>query len=280
MEHPRISAVGSGPWQDPTAPASRIGRWTGEGTYSAFGVRWDVRADDPAAFQLFLDHMPTVSEPCRPARDGARSYALRSTGSAFELSADRVALARGSDLGELGEVFQRDLEWTVAERAPRRVFVRAAAVGWRDRVIVLIGAPRSGKRTLVRALVRLGATYFSDDYAVFDGTRVHPYPGRLPIWMEPGMHHAFLADGVHHEPKPLPVGIVVFTSFCPGALWRPKLLSRGQALLGLLGQAAALRRDPTRVLRGLDAVTRACRALSGPRGDAPGAAQFLLERLV
>jgi hypothetical protein len=279
MEHPRISVEGTMSWQASAELEAKPGA-APEGTFSVFGVSWRVRSDDRAAFHVLLDHMPATSE-ASVSSDVARSYALRSApAGGFELTGDDTVLARSSDLGDVANVFHQDLQWTVAERAPRRVFVRAAVVGWRDRTIVLPGGPRSGKSTLVRALVRLGATFFSDEYAVFDGTRVYPCPGRLPIWAEPGMRHAFGMDGVPREPRPLPVGIVVFTSFCPGALWRPKLLSRGQALIGMFGHALASRRDPERVLRVLDGVSRACHALEGVRGDAPGAAKFLLDRLV
>lgn len=282
MEHPRISVDGSTSWEDSTDLHVKPGT-SHEGTFSAFGVNWYLRSDDSSAYQVLLDQMPAKSEAC-PSTAVARSYALRTLpsvcGGGFELTAGDLPLARSSDLGEVADAFHQDLKWTVAERAPRRVFLRAAVVGWRDRAIVLPGGPRSGKSTLARALVRLGATFFSDEYAVLDGARVHPYPGRLPIWIEPGMRHAFGMDGTPREPEPLPVGIVVFTSFCTGALWRPKLLSRGQALMGMFGYALASRRDPDRVLRVLDGVSRACHALEGARGDAPGAAKFLLDRLV
>jgi hypothetical protein len=65
----------------------------------------------------------------------------------------------------------------VAENARRWIFVHAGVVAWRGQAIVIPGATQSGKTSLVAALVRAGAEYFSDEYAVFDARgRVHPLP--------------------------------------------------------------------------------------------------------
>jgi hypothetical protein len=262
--------------------------WAAEGTYSAFGVRWALKVDDVTAFGVLVDRM-VPGAVAAPAQHVSRSYELSTLPAgagvepgSFVLRADGVALAESTDLSEVAEAFERDLEWSVAERSPRRVFLRAGVVGWRDRAIVLPGGPGAGKSTLVRALVGLGATCFSERYAVLDGNHVHAYPARLPMWTEPGMPRAFGVDGsgITREPAPVPVGIVVFAHYRPGALWRPKLLGRGQTLLGLFNQALAIRRDPERVLRVLDAVSRGSRGLEGVRGDAGAVARFLLERLV
>ena len=150
------------------------------------------------------------------------------------------------------------------------------------RSIVIPGGPRSGKSTLVRALVACGATYYSDEYAVLDGGNVYPYRSRLPEWIGEGSALSYLLDEIRGVApiKPLPVGIIVFAPYHPGAVFKPKLISRGRSLLGLFKHAVAAQRRPEQVLRVLDSVTRRCNALEGPRGDANGVATYLLERLV
>jgi hypothetical protein len=81
-------------------------------------------------------------------------------------------------------------------------------------------------------------------------------------------------------PKPLPVGIVVFAPYRSGAVFKPKLLSRGKSMLALFEHAVAAQRSPDQVLRVIEAISRKSHALEGPRGDAHAAATFLLDRLV
>ena len=70
----------------------------------------------------------------------------------------------------------------IALHAPNHVFVHAGVVGVEDRAIVLPGRSFAGKTTLVAALVKAGAEYWSDEYAVLDADGlVHPYPKPLSV---------------------------------------------------------------------------------------------------
>ena len=83
----------------------------------------------------------------------------------------------------------------------------------------------SGKSALVAELVRAGATYYSDEYAIFDSLgRVHPYPKPLSLRGEPdgrAERHPIEGWGGRRGTKPLRVGLVVNTVYKPGARWRP-----------------------------------------------------------
>ena len=62
----------------------------------------------------------------------------------------------------------------VAEHAPEYVFLHAGVVAWEDRALLLPGQSHAGKSTLVAELVRAGATYYSDEFALLDSQgRVH-----------------------------------------------------------------------------------------------------------
>ena len=86
--------------------------------------------------------------------------------------------------------------------------------------------------------------------------------------------------GSLREPQPVPVGVVLFAPYQPGAVFKPKLIPRGKALLGMFKHAVAAQRNPHHVLRTLETVSRRCNALQGVRGDARAATSFLLDRLV
>lgn len=262
--------------------------WVARGRYTAFGVSWTIQADDVSAYHLLLDRLPPGASPSS-SKNTLRSYAFRTLSPAhpgddvsFLLLADGRPLVRSSEPYDIAEAFEENLKWLVAEHSPRRVFLRAGVVGWRDRAIIIPGGSRSGKSTLVRALVACGATYYSDEYAVLDGNTVHPYRSNMPEWVGEGAAISCLLDEVRgvQPAKPLPVGIVLFAPYQPGAVFKPKLISRGKSLLELFKHAVAAQRSPEQVLRALDTVTRRCNALEGVRGDAHGVATYLLDRLV
>jgi hypothetical protein len=259
------------------------------GTYTAFGVSWEVRCESASLYRQLLERLPPGAAPCA-AGTVERAYALRTLPAtiaereeSYLLLADGRPLVRSSEPEEIADAFEENLRWLVAERSPRRVFLRAGVVGWRDRAIVIAGGRGTGKSLLVRALVAAGASYFSDDYAVLEGNMVEPYPSRVPYWPSlPGQGLAcWLQEfAAGREPKPVPVGVVLFAPYQPGAVFRPKLISRGKSLLGMFKHAVAAQRNPAHVLRTLEAVTRRCNALEGVRGDARVVASYLLERLV
>jgi len=157
----------------------------------------------------------------------------------------------------------------VSIRSPRRLFVRAAVVGWRGRALVICGPPSSGKTTLAEALVRAGATYYSDEYAVFDAhRRVHPYPN--PVEMLSGRIGT----------RPLPVGLIVVTQFRHGAPWRPRVLTAAQAVLALLAETVGVRGRPKAALAICRRIADHAIALRGTRGEADDLVPRLLKYLV
>lgn len=140
--------------------------------------------------------------------------------------------ARTRELDPALEALESDLHLYVAERARRRFFVHAGVVGWRGRAIVMPGRSFSGKTTLVAEWVRAGATYYSDEYAVFNGQgRVHPYPKPLSLRendASPAKKYRIEEIGGRAGVKPLPVGLVIASVYKPGARWCPRRLSAGQ----------------------------------------------------
>jgi hypothetical protein len=191
-------------------------------------------------------------------------------------------LARTRDLEEALDRFAADVQLHVAEWARRRVFVHAGVVGWRGRAIVMPGQSFTGKTTLVRELVRAGATYYSDDYAVFDARgRVHAFPRQLSIRpngsYKQERHSVESLGGVAGQ-EALPVGLVIVTEYDARVQgWRPRLLSLGQGVLELLAHAVAARRRPEAVLQALDRATADAQVLKGRRGEAGRVATRILE---
>jgi len=173
---------------------------------------------------------------------------------------------------------------TVAEFAKSKVFIHAGAVAWNDVGIIIPGKSYSGKTTLVSELIKLGAEYYSDEYAVLDENGfLHPYPKMLSMR---GIINDW--DQVDTEPekfgaaigsKKIPVGMVLITKYVENGKWRPKILMPGEGILEVLQHTIPIRSNPDFVLNVLKkAFTRAIIA-SSKRGAAHKFAPFLLEYL-
>ncbi len=79
--------------------------------------------------------------------------------------------------------------------------------------------------------------------------------------------------------RPLPVGLVVATSYRPGVRWRPRRLLPGRAVMALLAHTVSARRKPERALTTLRQVVADALVLKGARGEAEEVAEALLGRL-
>jgi hypothetical protein len=189
-------------------------------------------------------------------------------------------IARSHDLDEVCETLQEELKMHVAASAPSRLFVHAGVVGWRRGAIVLPGRSFAGKSTLVDALVRAGATYYSDEYAVLDARgRVFPFPRALKLRERPGGSAKPASRSGPERPagtRPLPVRLVALTHYQPGARWESRALSPGQALLALMETTVPVRHRPEATLKTLREVVTRAPVIQGVRGEVEEAVERLL----
>lgn len=267
----------------------RLGWAVGE-SVSCYGVRLGLRTDDPRLLARMHACLPPGWKPS-PAREVDLLYSLRSAARSTRpgvrtynlLYAAHDRIARSMEMDEVLEALESDLALFVAERAPRRVFVHAGVVGWQGRAILLPGRSHAGKTSLVAALLRAGAEYYSDEYAVLDvHGRVHPFPRDLSIRQGPEQkprRHPPGDLGGKVGSRPLPVALVAASKYQEGAVWRPQVLSTGQTVLALLAQTVSARRYPDRALTFLTRATQQAVGLRGKRGEAEAVAADLLERV-
>lgn len=199
------------------------------------------------------------------------------------LYAGAELVARSLDREAVFERFESDLQLYVAERAPRRVFVHAGVVGWRGRAVVIPGRSMSGKTTLVAELVRAGADYYSDEYAVIDaGGLVHPYARPLAVREGAGLgqtRRTVEELGGRAGEGPLPIGLVAVSRYERGAGWRPRRLTPGECVLELLSNTVPARRSPARALGALTKAAAGANALAGSRGEAALVAEAILRSM-
>lgn len=242
------------------------------------GVLAEVRRRLPLAWvsetPKAVDRMYGLVRYCPAAEQGRGTAVLRVNGETLEES---------SDSGQLSEALVTDLQLYVAEMARRRAFIHAGVVGWRGSALILPGQSFCGKTRLVLALMRAGAEYYSDEYAVLDSKgRVHPYPRLLSIRQDDGApprRETPEGLGGRRGDGPLPVGLVIVTTYEPGARWQPQRLSAGEAMLALMAHSVSVRRQPEAVLDTLARVVADAPVFTSPRGEAGELAVPLLSML-
>ena len=264
----------------------RLG-WAAGLSVSSYGVRIGVRTNDPAVLPRVQSVLPPCSRPS-PARLVDRLVSLtvggpdprRNLRRFHLLYADSQQLSRTRDLDELLAVLETHLKLYVAERARRRVFVHAGVVGWRGRALLLPGSSHAGKSTLVTELVRRGARYYSDEYAVLDASgRVHPYARDPQVKVGGGRSVSLPLSELGGRPgrEALPVGLVALARYQDGSRWRPRLISAGPGALEVLAHTVPARLRPEAALAALHRVVNRAPVWKGTRGEAAEAAAWLLE---
>jgi len=266
----------------------RLG-WVAGLSFLSYGNRIGIRTNSPELMDRMLDLIPPGWEPVRsPFVDRLYSVLVpRGNGQSSKVRRLNLVyggverIARTPALADALTVLEADLQLFTAALAKNRVFVHAGVVGWRGRAIVIPGRSFSGKSSLVAELVRAGATYYSDEYAVLDRRgHVHPYARSLSIRKEAtGQTERFPVGSLGGVAgvEPLPVGLVVASMYKPGARWRPRTLSPGHAILALLSYTLPARRKPRMALEALQRAVKRARVVKSPRGEAREVVDSILE---
>jgi serine kinase of HPr protein (carbohydrate metabolism regulator) len=204
--------------------------------------------------------------------DACKTFNVVQTGSGFTTLAGEDATGAFTGSAAALEQLQRDLMIHVAELAPSYVFVHAGVVAVGGNGLMMPGTSFAGKTTLVAELVRAGATYYSDEYAVIDEEGwVHPYSRDLQMREagrpeQRGVHVTALA-GVAGEER-LRISHVLFAQFSPEGRWSPEPVSGGMAVLEMLRHSIPVQRTPGRVMAALSKVMEGATAWRSERGDA------------
>ena len=270
------------------ATLDRLG-WAAGVTFTCHGARIGIRATDAALIEQLPPHLPPSWKPASsPVVDTLYSLVGGGGGNGrvkrFDLLYHGAGrLARTLDRHELLTTLESHLHFAVAQAARRRLFVHAGVVGWGGYAIVIPGRSRTGKSTLVAALVNAGATYLSDEYAVFDARgRVHPF--RKPLSLRatadtPPRTIAADALGGPEGTGALPVGLVVVTEYRPGSRWRPRRRTPARGILALLANTVLARLRPAFALDILNDVVAEASILVGVRGEAGDTAGRVLQLL-
>ena len=253
--------------------------------FISHGVSFRLLAESADLLARMKQHAPHGSVPAESLPADARRFALRRAAgnSGYEVFANEEPMTDPEALDDALILLGGHVMIHVAEHAPEYVFLHAGVVAWEDRALLLPGQSHAGKSTLVAELVRAGATYYSDEFALLDSEgRVHPFsrdirmrqpgaPDQVPLPLE----HLGGRTGT----GPLEVSMVVFTEFGEGARWVPEAVTPCRAVLELLLHSTPVQRTPARTLDTLSAMVRHATAWKSQRGEAVRVARSLLVAL-
>jgi hypothetical protein len=246
--------------------------------FESFGLIGEVGTEDAELFERIPAMLPPGWRPSSAA--SAVHFGVTRNG---EVTLDgevvqRTASGPDAALIRLGSVIRHHL----AEHAEEHTFIHAGVVRPRgaEGAILIPGASFSGKTTLVAELVRAGATYYSDEFAVTgpDGL-VHPFAKPLSVRRNRSQElgSQLAVDARQIATEPVRVALIVITSYRAGADWNPTVGTSGEGALALLEHTVPTRTRPQAALATVSALARGALVLSGVRGEARATAAALLE---
>ena len=260
-----------------SAPLKLLSCW-------AYGVRVSLRS----TLDL-IEHLPSPLIPAAPEENpGSAPHAhfdfveARSADGRplFVVAEDSAAVFASSDVRVAARALESHVHLQVAALTDQAVFVHAGVVAWRGRALILPGPSHSGKSSLVASLISAGATYYSDEYAVIDlEGRIRPFPRRLRL--RNGVGQEWQASPVPSRQNgevlaPLQAAWIMNVRYRPDAAWDPKQLTPGQALLALLENTVAVRRQSELTLKTLGRIVESASGWQSERGEAGNAAREIV----
>jgi hypothetical protein len=265
------------------------GQYPEEFSFESYGVAVRIKCGDrelASRFRELIDK--TMLGRIKPIEMGIENpdlefrFAVDENNNFFCYENGKLRSEPTSYTGQL-QFYDSYLRIKIAEYARNVVFVHAGVAAWKDKAIVIPGNSYSGKTTLIAELVKCGAEYFSDEYAIFDSEGfVHPFPRDLQI-REEGEHEQTKVPvaelgGTAAERK-LPAGLIVVTKYSPDAVWEPAFLSPGEAVVEMVPHTIPIKRDPAFSLKVLKCAAERAIILRGERNQAIRFAETLINFL-
>lgn len=254
--------------------------------FASYAVEIDVAADDDellsAARETVVKAFGSKAKITEAKGLNASSeFGIAFDQGLFRLFKNGIEVSAGASRRNFFKYLNSAFRLEVAEFAHGRVFVHAGVVGWKGKAIVIPGTSFSGKSTLTAELVKAGAEYYSDEYAVLEADgMVGPFPRHISMRYFGGTREKDISVqelGGKEGNKPIPVGMLLFTQFSKGSQWQPEFLSPGAGIMELIPNTLTMRREPGFALKVLDLAAQRAIIVRSPRGDAKTFAKLLLE---
>ncbi|MFZ0745652.1 MAG: hypothetical protein WAM85_14670 [Terracidiphilus sp.] len=200
-------------------------------------------------------------------------------GDQFHASIENVFVASSSTVIGLIPPLIQVLDDAVVEHLTTLRAVHAGTVLWNERALLLPGATHAGKSSLVAELLRRGATYFSDEFALIDPEGfVHPYPRPLLLRngrpaqspVLPGEFNAPVGDA------PARVGWILALEYQPDYNWSVDLVPQSEAVITLLKNTPHFLKESPDMVSTFQRAVEGAACYAGRRADAVPAVDQIL----
>lgn len=269
-------------------------------SFQSYGVKIGIRAESRTVLETIESRMGEILPfeiELIEASAAERILDVELKGDGFviysegELVIDRSG-AGGGSAAEKEEIFfniiNSRIRLTVAEYAVGKVFLHAGAVGWNGRAVIFPGSSFAGKSSLVAALIKRGALYYSDEYAVLDENGlVSPFPKTLSLR---GIKNEYAqversaeSLGGKTGVEPIPVGLVLVCQYDKdlknGNSFAPEILSAGQGALEIMAHAIPVRFNPKFTVETLYKISSRAIIAKCRRGEAEDFSSLLIDFL-
>lgn len=191
----------------------------------------------------------------------------------------------GASIADVAGLIESQVRLTVAEYAVGKIFLHAGVVGWRGRALIIPGSSFAGKTTLVAELLKNGAEYYSDEYAVLDSQGlVYPYPKMLSMRGIIDDYKQFdmpaESFGAKIGTTPIQTGLVLISRYDKNthqeSRFEPEILSAGQGIMEILAHSISVRNNPDFTLKVLNKIASRAIIAKSQRGEA----NFFVIRLI
>jgi hypothetical protein len=251
----------------------------------SFGVKIEIASDVISDFEDIKNRLSKIlPNGFSLIENGGQEHSFFITvkDGTFELRKNDEIIADGAAPEVLLEILERHIRITIAEFAVGKVFLHAGVVAIDGKAIVIPAQSFQGKTTLVAEMVKNGAVYYSDEYAVLDEDGyVHPFPKMLSmrgIIDDYNQLDLPVEDfGGVAGTKPIPVALVLITEYRKDAKWKPKKLSNGQGIMEILPHTLPIRNKPEFTLNVLNNVAERAIITKTKRAEADETARLLVK---
>lgn len=242
----------------------------------AFGARVRASANTSAGERaLARSVFPSLTRSTNGPTNPDVILRIDEADSHFRLFVNELAIATAPTTAALEPAIVRILDDAVVRRLRGLSAVHAGVVVWEGQALLLPGSTHSGKSTLVAELVRLGATYYSDEYGLIDSEgRVHAYP--RPILLRNGKPEAVAVPVQKPGTAPVPVRWILALQYEPHCVWNPVQIDQAQAMLTLLRSTPHVLATTPGIVRSFEHAVAAAQCFTGCRPEAALAAIEIL----
>lgn len=253
--------------------------------FKSFGVNIGIESNNIDLLNKIVQNLSNIIpliyiERCSESVE--HKLFLKSENNCLTLFIDDEFLGSSESEENLLDYFAGRIRLKIAEFAVGKVFLHAGVVGWKGKALIFPGNSFSGKTTIVKELIKKGAVYFSDEYAILDEHGMNfPFPKNLSIRgiidkykqleVDPKEFNAQIAEAA------IPVGTIFLTEFEKEAEWNPVVLSQGTGVLEILPHTIPIRHNPKFSLEVLNKIANRVIIAKSKRGEAEKVVNLLFK---